>query len=51
MQKCGVALAISPCRPLQTSLFMVTISMEAVRRGHAVVQISKTIRCFWHTLY
>jgi len=29
---------------------MMTISMEVVPRGHAVVQISKTIRCFWHTL-
>jgi len=25
--------------------------MEAVPRENAVVQISKTVRCFWHTLY
>jgi hypothetical protein len=30
---------------------MVTVSMEAPRSGHAGFQISKTIRCFWRTLY
>ena len=36
---------------LQTSLDMMTVSMEVTHRGHAGFQISKTIRCFWHILY
>jgi hypothetical protein len=30
---------------------MVTVSMEAPRSGHAGFHISKTVRCFWRTLY
>jgi len=28
-----------------------TISMEAALSEHAGFPISKTVRCFWHTLY
>lgn len=34
---------------LQTSLCVTTVSMEVLPRGHAGLQISNTVRCFWLT--
>jgi hypothetical protein len=36
---------------LQTSLYMMRVSMEAAHSGCAGFQILKTVRCLWHTLY
>jgi len=36
---------------LQTSLYIMTVSTKAASSWHTGFQISKTVRCFWCTLY
>jgi hypothetical protein len=47
----GVALTSDPSIKLQTSRYMMMVSMAALHDTHNGFQISKTFRCFWHTWY
>jgi hypothetical protein len=43
-------MSITPSSKLQTSLYMMTVSVEALCDRHDGFQISRTVRCFWRTL-